>query len=105
LKAERERIDVYLKQNGHYYFVPDFLIFRVDSLHEGIADIYIRLKSDIPDEAMKPWTIGNITVYGNYTLERDSVISKQEGIRYKNFTLVDSRKVIVPIYMTGPLFE
>src|SRR4029078_11673619 len=47
LKAERERIDVYLKQNGHYYFVPDFLIFRVDSLHEGKADISIRFKSDI----------------------------------------------------------
>src|SRR6478609_642239 len=37
LKAERERIDVYMKQNGHYFFVPDFLIFRVDSLHEGTA--------------------------------------------------------------------
>ena len=86
---ERERVATSLKEKGYYFFEPDYLLYRVDSLHDGKADLYITLKEATPAEAMKYWTIGKITIYGNYTLERDSMIMQQSGKDEKVFTIID----------------
>jgi hypothetical protein len=35
LEAERHRIDEYLKNRGYFFFNPDFLLYREDTLHTG----------------------------------------------------------------------
>lgn len=87
--AERERVAKSLKEEGYYFFEPDYLFYRVDSLHEGKADLYVTMKAETPQEALKVWTIGKITIYGNYTMERDSIIMRQAGKDEKVFTIID----------------
>jgi outer membrane protein assembly factor BamA len=91
MEAERQRIDLFLRGKGYYYFVPDNIIVRVDSLHKGKAHLYLALKLGLPQASTEPWRIGDITIYGNYTLEKDSAIAKQKGIQEKNYTIVDRR--------------
>lgn len=92
LKNERNRIDNYLKDSGFYFFIPEYLVFKVDSLHLGTANLYLSYVKEIPDNAKHPWTISSVSIYGNYTLERDSIIRSQEGKKTKEFTLVDQKE-------------
>jgi hypothetical protein len=89
--AERERLANLLKEKGYYYFEPDYLLFRVDSLHQGEADLYITMKAETPDNAKKIWHIGDIKIYGNYSIEKDSVIMRQAGKDEKIFTIIDKK--------------
>ncbi len=91
MEAERQRIDLYLKERGYYYFVPDNIIIRVDTLHQGKANLYVALKPELPVASVEPWRLGDITIYGNYTLERDSSITKQKGKKEENYTIIDRR--------------
>jgi outer membrane protein assembly factor BamA len=92
LKAERVRIDNYLKERGYYFYIPEFILFRADSLHEGTTDIYLTLIDEMPEQAKNKWTISEISIYGNYTLEKDSLIRSQKGKRDKSFTIVDRQE-------------
>jgi len=91
MAAERERIDLFLKTKGYYYFVPDNLIIKTDTLHQGKAHLYVTLKPGISPASVEPWRIGDIYIYGNYTLERDSAITRQKGRKEKNYVVVDRR--------------
>jgi outer membrane protein assembly factor BamA len=92
LKAERVRIDNYLKERGYYFYIPEFVLFRADSLHEGQTDLYFKIIDEMPDQAKKKWTISDISIYGNYTLEKDSIITRMKGKKAKSFTIVDKQE-------------
>lgn len=69
IKGERERIDKLLKEKGYYYFVPDNIIVRVDSsVGDHKVDMYVNVKSDIPEEAGKVYFINNVYINPNYRL-------------------------------------
>lgn len=90
--AERERMAQALKEKGYYYFEPGYLLYRVDSLHEGRADLYLTLKEETPQSALKVWSIGKISIYGNYNLAKDSAIMVQAGKDEKVFTIIDPKE-------------
>lgn len=92
LRSERERIDLAMKNQGYFYFSPDLILFRVDTLHEGKADVYITVKEQASDFAKHTWDIGTMSVYGNYSMQRDSIITKQKGKKEKEFMLIDNRE-------------
>jgi outer membrane protein assembly factor BamA len=92
LKNERTRIDNYLKERGYYFYIPEFILFRADSLHLGTTDLYLKLIDETPEQAKKKWTISDISIYGNYTLDRDSIITKMKGRKDKSFTIVDKQE-------------
>ena len=74
LKQERERIDAALKEKGYFYFSPDFIVFQADSTAGSkTVDLSLQVKRDIPVEATRVYTIGNIYIYSGYSLNRDSV--------------------------------
>lgn len=91
MALERERIDLAVKTKGYYYFTPDNIIIKSDTLHQGKTNLYVALKHGIAPASIEPWRIGEIYIYGNYTLERDSAITKQKGRKEKNYTIVDRR--------------
>ncbi|MBG47617.1 MAG: hypothetical protein CML05_04935 [Pseudozobellia sp.] len=70
MKFERERIDNELKKKGYYNFNPDFLIFEADTnrYDNRKFDLFLRLKSQVPERSIIPYEIDSITVYPNYTL-------------------------------------
>jgi outer membrane protein assembly factor BamA len=74
LKDERNRIDDYLKNIGYYYFSADYLIFELDSNKiEKRIDVFMRVKSNIPERAKARYTIKNIYIDSDHSLEKSTV--------------------------------
>ncbi len=91
-KNERIRIDNYVKELGFYFFIPEYILFKADSLHQGTTDLYLTLIPEMPEEAAKQWKVSDVSIYGNYTLERDSMVTMQKGKREKEFTIIGGRE-------------
>ena len=83
LKLERERINNFLKGKGYYNFDPRFLIFEADTnqYNNKKFDLYLRLKEDIPREAVIPYYIARVNVYPNYNADVDTLLL--DTIKYK----------------------
>jgi outer membrane protein assembly factor BamA len=96
-KNERIRIDNDLKENGYFYFSPDYLILQVDStIGKSLVNITIKVKDIAPDAGLKPYTIKNINIYPAYSLRRDSILRKLKPVEYNDFNIYDDRKTFKP---------
>jgi outer membrane protein assembly factor BamA len=70
LKAERERIDLYLKNEGFFYFDPDYLVFYADTLTGNRkVNLSLELKEDVPPKAVLRYHMGDILIDPKFTLE------------------------------------
>jgi outer membrane protein insertion porin family len=98
IKLERERIDQYLKENGFYYFNPDFLLINVDSSNNNNkVNLYVKVKQGTPASAKEVWTINNVYVFSNYTLKSAAVDTlKNNAVDYKEFYLADTNHLFKP---------
>lgn len=106
LNNERTRIDDTLKNRGYYFYFPEQILFRVDTMHQGKADVLIRYRDDVPRQSMKQWKVGDISIYGNYSLQKDSIIQTQTGTRIKKFTIIDkTNKYNYGVYDRAILLE
>jgi outer membrane protein insertion porin family len=100
LKNERTRIEKVLKELGYYNFGADLMIFEADTnqYEDRSFDLYLRLKSNIPEKAIYPYSIRDITVWPNYSLNTemeqadtvnvDGIDVIQEGLVFKPELLV-----------------
>lgn len=75
LKAERARIDEYLKSIGYYNFNGDFLLFEADTNQHDTKhfDLYVRLKRETPQKALLPYRINSIQIFPRYSLNQDTL--------------------------------
>lgn len=98
IKEERIRIDTQLKENGFFYFHPDYLKVQVDStIGKHQVDLILKVKNETPELAETPFKINKIIVYPNYTLGSDSVKLNLDAIeKYNDFTIVDAEKLFKP---------
>ncbi|WP_442845863.1 translocation and assembly module lipoprotein TamL [Leeuwenhoekiella sp. H156] len=87
MKAERQRIDGYLKEQGYYNFNPAFLIFETDTnqYKNRRFDLYLRLKKDVPPKSVIPYKIAKVNVYPNNTVELDSSALDTTRFAQKSF--------------------
>lgn len=89
LKQERERIDSRLKNNGFFYFNPEYILFKADTTEgQHLVNIYVSVKKETPEESKKIYSIGDIYLYSDYTLEKDSAYKNGpfkliKGIHYQ----------------------
>ena len=98
IKAERERIDNRLKNKGYFYFSPDYILAKVDST-KGNHEVNIRLvvKTETPEKAKIPYNIGDVTIYPNFSIRKDTTGLKDDNIvKYNNFIIVDSADTFNP---------
>jgi len=66
LKEERERIDHLLKQNGYFYFSPDYLIYKADSLNKKKKiNLDLQLKPDLEPANLQPWYVNSVLIKNN----------------------------------------
>ncbi len=88
IKAERTRIDTRLKENGFFYFGPDYLIADVDStVGNHKVDIDMRVKQTTPYYARQPYYINDVYVFADFDINSDtSLIGAQN---YQGYTIVD----------------
>ena len=98
IKLERTRIDVVLKENGFYYFSPEYLLLHVDStIGNAKVNMYLRVKPETPPEARNVYTINNVYIYTNYrinTAQADT--SRRHTELHKGYYVVDRRKLYQP---------
>lgn len=96
-KNERIRIDNDLKEQGYFYFSPDYLILQVDStIGKNLVNISVKVKDIAPDAGLKPYTIKSINIYPNYSLRRDSILRKLKPLEYNDFNIYDDKNTFKP---------
>lgn len=96
-KNERIRIDNDLKEQGFFYFNPDYILLQVDStIGKSQVDVRVKVKDVAPDAALKPYTINQINVYPNYNLRRDSVLRKLQPVVHNDMNIYDDRNTFKP---------
>ncbi|WP_430613619.1 BamA/TamA family outer membrane protein [Flavobacterium sp. JP2137] len=99
VKNERVRIDSRLKEKGYYYFNPDYLLVQVDStVGKNEVDLFVKVKETTPTVAMHPYTIDQVVVFADYSLnESDVKQSSWDTIQpYHDFIIVDPDKRFRP---------
>lgn len=83
LEAERQRISSILRDNGFYYFRPEYITYQADTnrVPEKV-DLRIIRTPGIPSEALRPWKIGDIDIFLNgYNNEEPT-----DTVTYNNIT-------------------
>lgn len=81
LKAERVRIDYDLKNQGFYYFNPDYMLFKADTtVGEKTINLKLTLKKDIPAKASVPFIIRRVYVNPSFRRNRDTLASTRDTV-------------------------
>ncbi|RYD83186.1 MAG: hypothetical protein EOP53_01570 [Sphingobacteriales bacterium] len=107
LKQERERIDDKLKNEGFFYFSPDYILFRVDStIGNKKLDVFVTVKEDLPKKAFSIFTLNEIYVYTNYTLGQDTSNHRRplESVHVEDLTFIRRGNAIRPKALARSIF-
>ena len=96
LKMERERIDNTLKQRGYYNFSSNFLIFEADTnqYDRKKFDLFLRLKKDVPVEAIRPYVVTQVNIYPNYAVGTESL--ERDTVRYNGKNYIQNEVFFEP---------
>ncbi|MBE7169867.1 MAG: BamA/TamA family outer membrane protein [Williamsia sp.] len=97
--AERLRIDDGLKEEGFYYFNPEYLIVKADStIGDDKVNMYVQFKRGTPEEGKRIYTINDVFIYPSYSVNNlvSGDTSKRNAILYKDFYVVDRRNLYKP---------
>lgn len=92
LENERQRISSLLRNNGFYFYRPDYIVYEADTLlTPGKVWLRVMRKQGIPNEALRPYQIGNISVHMNgYKGEHPT-----DSLQYKDMTIYYEGKLRV----------
>ena len=98
IKAERIRIDAALKEEGYYFFSPDYILVDADStIGNHMVNLYVTIKTNTPLTARKPYTINEIYIYSNYTLSSAAIDTSHIFEEfYKGYYVIDKEKKFKP---------
>jgi outer membrane protein insertion porin family len=105
LKAERDRINTAMKEQGLFYFNSDNLIFRADTTagdHE--VDIYIKIKRKTPVKATRIYTLNDIYVFSNHSIFQDSGKRKQDTIKVQGYYYIGNLSIYRPEVIVNTIF-
>ena len=63
LDAERNRINMLLRNSGYYYFQPGYASYLADTfVVDGKAQLRFQLANDVPEAAKHKWYIGRVDI-------------------------------------------
>jgi len=84
LRNERVRLDAILKNNGYYYFNPDYLVFKADTSNKDhTVSFRLSIKDSIPVNALKVYRIRNVYIDQDYSLEEEVADSGKSKFEYQ----------------------
>lgn len=90
IRAERERIDAYLKNEGFYYFNDDYLLFKADSTAgEKTVTLRLSVKSDVPEKARSRYYVNQVYVFPAGAARRDSAQPAPDTLLVDGFRYID----------------
>ena len=89
-KAERERIDQYVKNRGYYNFNSSFILFQADTNlnNNKTYNLYLKLKIGVPEKSKVPYVLGDIKVYPNMT--NDTVDVNQNSTDFDSLSFIQN---------------
>ncbi|HEX7468847.1 MAG TPA: hypothetical protein VF324_09720, partial [Methanobacterium sp.] len=84
LKNERIRIDDLLKNNGYFYFNPDYLLFKADTSEANHNVTFkLTLKDSIPQNALTVYRINNVYIDQEYSLNDILTTGSNDTIKHQ----------------------
>ncbi|MBA4303500.1 MAG: hypothetical protein C0424_04685 [Sphingobacteriaceae bacterium] len=96
MEAERERLDVFLKNQGYYAFSPDYLLFKADtSVGNRQFKLYLSVKQATPAEALRSYRLQSVEVYPNMAFT-DSARTGIDTQRTNELVFVDGSRSFKP---------
>ncbi len=105
LIEERERIDRALKNQGYYYFNPDYLLFQVDStVGDRQVNVYLKVKPNIPNEAEQVFFMNNIYIDDDHQLVRDTANIRADTIMVNDYHYISNNDLFRPRIITESVF-
>ncbi|MDR2146934.1 MAG: BamA/TamA family outer membrane protein [Tannerella sp.] len=111
MEAERERISSIMRNNGYYYFRPEYIVYQADSsIVKDSVWLKIGLNQGVPRSLLRPWKLGDITVqlngYDN-ELPTDSLIYRGIKILYEGKKLKVRPRVLYQklFFKSGELYS
>jgi len=107
LKVERIRIDAILKDNGYFYFNPDYLLFKADTSNVNHDVTFkLTLKDSIPNNALTVFRINNVYINQNYSLNERRVDSTRDTLIYQNIVFLgkEARMRIRPKVLSKSIY-
>lgn len=92
LEAERQRISTLFRNNGFYYFRPEYITYQADStIVPGKVWVKAGMKEGVPIKAMRTWKVGDISVWlFGYNGEQPT-----DSVRYKDIMVHYDKKLRV----------
>jgi outer membrane protein insertion porin family len=107
LRNERIRLDALLKNNGYYYFNPDYLLFKADtSATEHTVSFHLTLKDSIPKNALTVYRINKVIIDQNYSLNERTGRSSKDTVMVDDFIFPGSetRMKVKPTVITRSVY-
>ena len=73
-----------LKNNGYFYFNPDYLLFKADTSDVNhTISLKLTLKDSIPENALTVYRINNVFIDQNYSLNEEVTDKTKDTLRYQ----------------------
>ncbi len=106
IKGERTRIDQTLKEEGFYYFSPEYLLIKVDStIGNNQVNLYLTIKPETPYLAKISFVIGDIYIYPNFSLTQARADStKNDAVLFDGFYVIDKDNTFKPGVFSRSVF-
>jgi outer membrane protein insertion porin family len=94
LQAEQERIEEALEDKGFYFFDDRYLIFEADStVGDRKVDLLLMLEPGVPKKSIRVYKLGQISIFPNYSLQRDSIIRASDTLFINGYNYIDRLKM------------
>ncbi len=105
IKNERVRIDAELKNNGYYFFNPEYFLVRVDTgVGQARVNLTVQLKwDDMPRNAYERFTVKDVIIIPNYRLQTGRDTSTYKRVPKASDTLIifNDIKMVEPLRLTS----
>ena len=83
IKAERQRIDAFLKERGYYFFSPEYLLVKTDSMSNNHqVSLYVTVKPETPIMSRQEYRIRDIYIYPDYSLNTAQIDTSHAYRKY-----------------------
>ena len=88
--AERLRIDNELKNQGYFYFSPEYILFQVDSTLNNKVNVYLRVKATAPPKATRPYWLDEVKLNTGYVLTDTTT---RQPVRFRKYQYFPDEEV------------
>jgi outer membrane protein assembly factor BamA len=91
LQGEQARIEEVVENMGLYYFDDRYLLFDADStVGKRKVDLDLNFEPGMPPRATRVYTLKNINIYPNFTLDNDSLATTGDTTFVDGFRYIDN---------------